>query len=193
MPKMDGMHFLQELKKNKVWAHIPVIMISAKSLEEEKLKAFAIGINDYIIKPFSKNELLARIKNILKTKQQWEQWLFKEKELIDETGETYDQNFLEKLEKLVLQNLSDETYKIADLAGQMGYSQRQLTRLVKKYTGLSPVQYILELRLQKAYAYIKSKQYSNLSDVRFKVGLNSASYFNKKFKARFGVYPRDLI
>ncbi len=193
MPKMDGMYFLQELKKNKVWAHIPVIMISAKSLEEEKLKAFAIGINDYIIKPFSKNELLARIKNILKTKQQWEQWLFKEKELIDETGETYDQNFLEKLEKLVLQNLSDETYKIADLAGQMGYSQRQLTRLVKKYTGLSPVQYILELRLQKAYAYIKSKQYSNLSDVRFKVGLNSASYFNKKFKARFGVYPRDLI
>ena len=193
MPKMDGMQFLQKLKKDKVLAHIPVIMISAKSLEEEKLKAFAIGINDYIIKPFSKNELLARVQNILKTKQQWEQWLFKEKELIDDTRETYAQNFLEKLEKLVLQNLSDETYKIADLAGQMGYSQRQLTRLVKKYTGLSPVQYILELRLQKAYAYIKSRQHSNLSDVRFKVGLNSASYFNKKFKQRFGVYPRDLI
>ena len=193
MPKMDGMTLLNELKKDEKLSHIPVIMITAKSLEEEKLKAFSLGINDYIIKPFSKNELLARVKNLLKVKSQWEQWLFKEKELLTETDESFDKRFFEKMEKIILENLHDENFKVSDLAIKMGYSQRQLTRVVKKHTGLSPIQYILELRLQKAYAYIKSKKFDNLSEVRYKVGLNSASYFNRKFKERFGVNPRDLM
>lgn len=193
MPKMDGMTLLNELKKDEKLSHIPVIMITAKSLEEEKLKAFSLGINDYIIKPFSKNELLARVKNLLKVKTQWEQWLFKEKELLSETDESFDKRFLEKMEKIILENLHDENFKVSDLARQIGYSQRQLTRVVKKHTGLSPVQYILELRLQKAYAYIKSKKFDNLSEIRYKVGLNSPSYFNRKFKERFGINPRDLM
>jgi len=193
MPKMDGMTFLKKLKENDSWANIPVIMITAKSLEENKIEAFDLGINDYIIKPFSKNELLARIKNLLKTKSDWEKWLFKEKKLIDTTDDTHEQKFIKKIKQIVLDHLSDENFKVSDLAAHIGYSQRQLTRLIKKYTGLSPVKFILELRLQKAYAYLKSGQFTNLTDVRFKIGLNSTSYFNKAFKQRFGIYPRELI
>ncbi|MFK5982010.1 MAG: helix-turn-helix domain-containing protein, partial [Flavobacteriaceae bacterium] len=170
----------------------PFILISAKTLEEDKVKGFQLGIDDYVVKPFNKNELIARIDNLLANKKSREQWKLQNKD-IEPVTDSSDIILLKKIEAEVISNISDESFKIAELASAVGYSQRQLTRILKQYTGMSPVKFILEIRLQKAYKLLQNKSFFTLSEVRYDVGITSSSYFNKKFKERFGINPSELI
>ncbi len=192
MPNIDGFQFREALNKNKKLKDIPFILISAKTLSEDKIKGFQLGIDDYIIKPFNKNELIARIDNLLKNKTEREKFVNTNKDLLSKE-EASDKVLLKKLEKIILDNISDETFKVEALAKELGYSQRQLTRIIKQYTGMSPVKFILEIRLQKAYANLQNKTFFSLSEVRYDVGITSSSYFNKKFKERFGFSPNELL
>lgn len=192
MPNMDGFQFREALNKDEKLKDIPFILISAKTLSEDKIKGFQLGIDDYIIKPFNKNELIARIDNLLKNKTEREKFVRTNKELLSKE-EASDKALLKKLEKIILDNISDETFKVEALAKELGYSQRQLTRIIKQYTGMSPVKFILEIRLQKAYANLQNKTFFSLSEVRYDVGITSSSYFNKKFKERFGFSANELL
>ncbi len=192
MPKIDGFKFKEALSENKRYKSIPFVFISAKSLEEDKLKGFDLGIDDYIVKPFNKNELLARVKNLIENKKSREQWSIENKDLLEESIVSFDKKIIDKAEKAVLDNLSNENYKVVDLALEIGYSQRQLTRFLKQYTGMSPVKFILEIRLQKAYVLLQQKAFLTLSEVKYEIGITSTSYFNKKFKERFGVLPNEV-
>ncbi len=192
MPNMDGFEFREAVNKDSKLRGIPFILISAKTLPEDKIRGFQLGIDDYIIKPFNKNELLARITGLIKHKEERDKWQKENKSLVS-LNEKSDKKLLQKIEKIILDNISNENYKIANLAKEVGYSQRQLTRLIKQYTGMSPVKFILEIRLQKAYANIQHNTFFTLSEVRYDVGIISASYFNKKFKERFGISPTELI
>ncbi len=192
MPLLDGFELRKKINDKLLLKDIPFILISAKTLTEYKIKGFKLGIDDYIIKPFNKNELLARIANLLNNKKARLKWQIDNKNLIENT-ESSDKKLLYKIENIVLENLSDDSFKINKLATEIGYSQRQLSRILKQYTGLSPVRFILEIRLQKAYQLLKNKTYFSLSEVRYDVGINSTSYFNSKFKERFGIMPSELI
>ena len=192
MPKIDGFQFREKLNENPAYRSIPFILISAKTLEDDKIRGFKLGIDDYIVKPFNKNELIARIDNLLAHKKSRDAWQRQNKSLVGDT-ESSDQKLLKTIENLVIENMSNEHYKINELAEGVNYSQRQLTRIMKQYCGMTPVQFILEIRLQKAYQLLQHKSFFTLSEVRYDVGITSSSYFNKKFKERFGINPSELL
>ncbi|RMG78111.1 MAG: response regulator [Bacteroidetes bacterium] len=195
MPEMDGFEFREALNQKKSGANIPFVMLTARSLESDKLRGFTLGVDDYITKPFSSKELLARIENLLRNKARREEWLkdMQGENPENDPPESAERQLLKQAEQIVLDNLDTSEFKVTDLARKMGYSQRQLTRIIKKLTGLSPVGFILEIRLQKARQFIERKQFLTVSEVRYEVGIESAAYFTTKFKERFGKSPKDML
>ncbi len=192
MPRLDGFQLREKLNENPKLKNIPFILISAKTLEEDIIKGFNLGIDDYVVKPFNKNELLARINNLLQNKFDRESWIQQHPEDVEEIDAAQKQ-LLDKIKAVVEENISDEEFKVTQLASVVGYSQRQLTRILKQHTGMSPVKFILEIRLQKAYWLLQNKVHFTLSEVRYDVGIPSSSYFNRKFKKRFGINPSELL
>ncbi|MGG8495738.1 response regulator [Tenacibaculum sp. TC6] len=190
MPKMNGIEFKKEIEKNSETKNIPFVMVTALGNEENKIEAFNIGVSDYIVKPFSKDELIARINCLLKNKEKREAWIQNEDE---KEVESFDEKKLKKLYKIVLKNLDKEDFNVVSLAEEVNFSQRQLERIIKKLTGLTPVKFILEIRLQEAYKKIKNKEEADVNNIRYSVGIKSASYFSVKFKQRFGVSPSELL
>ncbi len=192
MPRVDGYELREKLNQLPEKKDIPFILITAKSLEVDKLKGFQLGIHDYIVKPFNKNELLARVNNLIENNQAKKAWKAKNEDLFDK-NESHDQKLLENIQKVIVDNMTNEDFKVDDIAKTVGYSQRQLTRLLKQYTGMSPVKFILELRLQKAYQLLKDNAYPTLTEVKYDIGISSTPYFNRKFKERFGIKPSEFI
>lgn len=192
MPKMDGFQLREALNQSETFKNIPFILLSAKTLEDDKIRGFKLGIDDYIVKPFNKNELIARINNLLSNKLERQAYQIKNPELLS-TTESSDQKLLKKVEQFIMENIDNEEFKIQELAESVGYSQRQFTRILKQYTGFTPVKFILEIRLQKAYQHLQNKTFFTLSEVRYHVGISSSAYFNKKFRERFGINPSELL
>ena len=194
MPKMDGFVFRMKMNENPEWSNIPFILLTARSLKEDKLKGFKLGIDDYITKPFNTAEYIARITNLIKNKREREKWLNEkiEKSYGFVQEETFDDELIVKMEKIVLEHIDDPGFNVAVLAKEIGYSQRNLSRITRKLIGITPVNFILEIRLQKAYHLLKSHRFKTISEVRYEVGIDNASYFTKKFTERFGVRPGEV-
>ena len=192
MPNMDGFTFLEAVHNIKAFQKIPFILLTARALEEDKLKGLHLGVDDYLTKPFNTKELIARIQNLLKNKEIRAQYEI-EAESIPEKEANFEEKLIKKAELLVLQNLSDTNYRIADFAKGLAYSPRQLERIFKRTTGLSPVGFIREVRLQKAYELLEKRQFASVGEVRFEVGIENASYFTRKFQERFGKNPKELM
>jgi len=194
MPRMDGFRLKEKINELDQIHKIPFIFLTAKALKEDKLKGLSLGVDDYITKPFNKNEYLVRIHNLLKNKKMREKWIKESEGLFtSEEKDSTDLKTIKEAEKIVLKNMSNPSFKIIDLAKELNSNQRQLSRVVKKLSGLPLVGFILEIRLQKAYHLLKLKQYHTVSEVRYEVGIESASYFTNKFKHRFGLNPTDIL
>ena len=192
MPEMNGMEFRKEMKKSAENENTPFILVTALGYEENKVEAFNVGVDDYIVKPFSKNELIARINCLLENKEKRESWI-KQVNKIEKEVETFEEKNLKRLQEIVIENIDKENFSVSLLADEVNFSQRQLERIIKKLTGLTPVKFILEIRLQEAYKKIKNKEEADINNVRYSVGIKSASYFSVKFKQRFGVSPSELL
>ena len=193
MPKMDGFEFREKLLKLEKQTFIPFIFLTAKDYLDDKLKGFNMAIDDYITKPFVKSELLARIHNILEKKLQRDKHQKDQLNFLDKNNLSAKDQLLELIQRTIIENISNEEFKVTDLAREVGYSPRQLSRILQKMIGLSPVQYILEIRLQRAYKALIEKEFFTLSEVRYHVGIASRPYFNEKFKGRFGMLPSELF
>ncbi len=191
MPGIDGFELKKKLNKTKNRKNTPFIFITAKSRLSDRLDGFNLGVDDYITKPFVKEELVTRIMRVLANKQSRDRWAAENPDDIIETGS--EGQLLAKIKTVIRQNLHNEHFKVADLAFEVSYSTRQLSRLIKKKTGLTPLQFIQEIRLQKAYSYLSEKQFATISEVRNKVGMPGASNFNKKFFERFGIKPSEVL
>ena len=192
MPEMNGFEFREKVNEDPRWKDVPFIMLTARIMEEDRLKGFQLGIDDYITKPFSSTEILVRINNLLKNRIARNQYAQDTSQTKDHETNV-DSDWLARAEELVLKNLDNPDYDVPGLAKDLTYSKRQLGRKLKKLTGLSPVSFILEIRLQKAYRMIQERRFGTINEVRHDVGISSASYFSRKFKERFGVSPGDLI
>lgn len=190
MPNMDGFEFLDKVRNSNVTNPIPFIILSAKSLEEDKLKGFRLGVDDYITKPFKANEILARVDNLLLNKIKRNKY-----KIEDNQSEEIivDDRIIQEARKIIELNMQNSLFKVSDLAKHLNYSQRQIERILKKKTGMSPNVFIRELRLIKAYALIEAGLFDTVSEVRYSVGFDNASYFSKKFYERFGISPNDLL
>lgn len=195
MPVMDGLEFTQNLKTHTATSHIPVIMLTAKNLEEHRAEGYEHGADSYITKPFHSKVLLARIENLLKQRKLLKH-LFQgsqeaEQEIADSHLEDRDKQFLKQLHAIILKNLSDSEFGVEDIGKQIGLSRVQLYRKVKAMTGSSVVDLLRKARLAKAKRLLESRSMS-VSEVAYDVGFSAPSYFTKCFKDEYGMLPGDV-
>ena len=195
MPVMDGLEFTQNLKTHTATSHIPVIMLTAKNLEEHRAEGYEHGADSYITKPFHSKVLLARIENLLKQrkllKHLFQGTLEAELEIADSHLEDRDKQFLKQLHAIIQKNLSDSEFGVEDIGKQIGLSRVQLYRKVKAMTGSSVVDLLRKARLAKAKRLLESRSMS-VSEVAYDVGFSAPSYFTKCFKDEYGMLPGDV-
>ena len=195
MPVMDGLELTEQLKTNTATSHIPVIMLTAKNLEEHRAEGYEHGADSYITKPFHSKVLLARIENLLRQRQLLKH-LYQgtqeaEKEISESHLEDRDKQFLKQLQTIIQQNLSDSEFGVEDMGQQIGLSRVQLYRKVKAMTGSSVVDLLRKARLAKARRLLETRSMS-VSEVAYEVGFSAPSYFTKCFKEEYGMLPGDV-
>ncbi len=203
MPEMDGIQFLSTVKQDPRFQHLPCVLLTARSSSEDRITGFRIGIDDYITKPFSPEELIVRLQNLLLNAQNRQkivsemhnnighdnteitEWIIKP---IEEHSEE-ELIWLQQVEELVLEHYVNSDFSVEWLAAQLHISARQLQRQLQKLTGLTPRKYITEIRMQQARALLEQKKYSTVAQVMYAVGFQSSSYFAQKYRERFGITP----
>ncbi len=192
MPELDGLSLLQIIKSTEQWASTPVIMLTALATEDDRINALTIGVDDYLIKPFSPNELVVRSLNLIENYHKKQKWLSKNKE-IPTTYTSANQEWIKKIEGLIKDNIDSKQLNIGFLADELYISDRQLYRKVKSITGLTPNKYILEIKLQVAKKLLEQKVYYTISEVAYAIGFETSSYFSKVYEKRFGKRPGDYF
>ncbi|WP_162820072.1 ATP-binding protein [Kordia sp. SMS9] len=191
MPVLDGCELKSALDKVDGYETVPFLVMTASAEEYLENNKAALGINDYLTKPFKAIELITRINYHLDTNIYRQQLQSTDDEKIEYNGAYAD--FMEKINTVIQKNMSNSDFTIQDLAASCGYSYKQFRQIVQEKTGMKSVQIILEVRLRKAYDLIVNNNYENISEILYAVGLNSRSYFNKVFVKRFGLKPSELI
>ena len=195
MPVMDGLELTERLKTNTATSHIPVIMLTAKNLEEHRAEGYEHGADSYITKPFHSKVLLARIENLLRQRQLLKNLYQGAKEAEKEISEAHledrDKQFLKQLQAIIQKNLSDSEFGVEDMGQQIGLSRVQLYRKVKAMTGSSVVDLLRKARLAKARRLLETRSMS-VSEVAYEVGFSAPSYFTKCFKEEYGMLPGDV-
>jgi len=209
MPHMDGFEFLEKLKSHPEWKRLPVILLTAKATTEHKIRALRIGVDDYMYKPFSTAELLARVQNLLHHYENRNEVPFVETTpIIQNDSNTqlndpeatyknyiseYDLNWLEKAETICKSNISNTLFSLPDLADKLALSERQLHRRINALTGLTPNKYIREIKLQFARELLEAGRFKTVAEVAYHVAFEKPDYFSKLFSERFGVKPSELL
>lgn len=196
MPVMDGLEFTKRLKSNTATSHIPVIMLTAKNLDEQRAEGYEYGVDSYITKPFHSKVLLSRIENLLKQRQMlmnlYRDNKQSDEQMIDQSlMEDCDKQFMKRLHGIIHENLSDSEYSVEDLGREIGLSRVQLYRKVKAMTGCSVVDLLRKARLAKAKRLLEGRGMS-VSEVAYHVGFTSPSYFAKCFKNEYGILPGEV-
>ena len=195
MPIMDGLEFTERLKTHVATSHIPVIMLTAKNLEEHRAEGYDHGADSYITKPFHAKVLLARIDNLLKQrcllKNIFQKHSLPETEIEESSMDDKDKAFIKKLHEIIQSNLSNSDCSVEDIGRKVGLSRVQLYRKVKALTGTSVVDLLRKARLAKAHRLLESNG-KNISEVAYEVGFTSPSYFTKCFKEEFGILPGEV-
>ena len=196
MPVMDGLEFTQQLKTNTATSHIPVIMLTAKNLEEHRAEGYEQGADSYITKPFHSKVLLARVENLLHQRAHLRQ-LFaqgaaegKETEEVSRLDDR-DKAFVKQLHDIIKSHMGNSDFGVEDIGVEIGLSRVQLYRKVKAITGSSVVDLLRKARLAKARRLLEANS-MNISEVAYEVGFSSPSYFTKCFKDEYGMLPGDV-
>ncbi|MBR1808726.1 MAG: response regulator [Paludibacteraceae bacterium] len=194
MPNMDGLELTNHIKSEEPTSHIPVILLTAKEAIESRLEAMYCGADDYITKPFSAQYLKARVNNILKQRQRLRDSyrsnlltlqaspLTKEK--------TPDEVFLAKLLDFMEKNMDNNELVVEDMVSDMAMGRTVFFNKLKNLTGLSPVEFIREVRIKRAAQLLETGAY-NVTEVTYMVGMNDSRYFSKCFKAVYGMTPTE--
>ncbi len=194
MPEMDGLAFLKHVRAMDKTKDIPLLMLTARSAEEDKLEAFTLGVDDYQLKPFSVEELKARLKNLLRNAENRRTADQEQDNLTPvENSLPLKDEWLESLRRSTEESIHRVDFNISTIAETIGLSERQLQRNLKKTTGLTPVVFVKEIRLQMARGYLEKRTYMQVKDVAQAVGFTSTPYFSKQFYERFGKRPSEYL
>jgi DNA-binding response OmpR family regulator len=194
MPGMNGMEVCRQLKEDRRTRHIPVIMLTARATNQDKLGGLSTGADDYMIKPFDIQELKYKTRNQLQQLERLQERYLKAFLLNDPSAEitSRDEVFLSGLLEVVSKNLEDPSFSVLELSRQMGVSRTQLFRKLKALTGQQPNEFIRSIRMKKAYELLK-KGSSNVSEIAYDLGFNSLSYFSRCFKEVYHITPTEYM
>ena len=191
MPVMDGLAFCQQLKTDKAISHIPVILLTARSLDEQRAEGYEHGADAYLSKPFSLRLLLSRIDNLIESRKKLNQTWSKgvEDDEIGNISNEIDKSFLKQLRKIIQENLANSDLSVEQIGDEIGLSRVQLYRKVKALTGYSPVEIVRKARLTRARHLLQTTE-RTVSEVAYAVGFSTPSYFSKCYKEEFGENPK---
>ncbi len=203
MPVMNGIEFCTQLKSNTAICHIPVILLTAKSLEEHKIEGYGHGADSYITKPFSSKILMAKIDSLLRNRTILSNLFGSNNNTAgskngytptDDNGDSrlndIDRDFISRLQSIIKENMADSDFGVESIGGKIGLSRVQLYRKVKAITGTSVVDLLRRARLQQADKLLKETGKS-ISEIAYEVGFSSPSYFTKCYKDEYGILPGE--
>lgn len=192
MPRMDGIEMCSLLKTDLRTSHIPVIMLTAKSTRDNRLEGLETGADDYISKPFDLKEVVARINNLVeqrkKLKEKFSQTISLETH--DVFVSSMDQKFLTQVLEVIENHMSSEKFDVGELCRELNISRSTLSRKLNALTGLSPLEFIRNSRLQRA-ASLLNQQFGNITQVAMEVGFSNPSYFTRMFRKTYKVSPSE--
>ena len=191
MPVMDGLQFCNEIKSSIETCHIPFVILTAKSGDENKMEGYEYGAEAYVEKPFNPTILQQRVKNLLKMQQQLSKRMrnnlttsFTEEPDIC----VHDKKLLESIHNYVIEHI-DKSFSVTDITETVGISRTLLHTKLKKLVGLSATEYITKIRLEHSLKLINEGR--NVSEVAYMVGFTSPNYFSRCFKKAFSISPRE--
>ncbi len=190
MSGMDGLECCKHLKSDSLTCHIPVILLTAKTLDEHRAEGYAYGADAYLTKPFNGNVLKARIKNLI-TNRKLMKIVFgndAQQEPIEAVAQSAESQFVEKFRTIIQGNLGNSDLNVETISHEMGISRAQLYRKIKSITGISPNDIIREARMKRADRLLETTDKS-VSEIAYEVGFSSPSYFTKCYREFFGRTP----
>ncbi|MCZ6817899.1 MAG: ATP-binding protein, partial [Calditrichaeota bacterium] len=193
MPKLDGNQLCEALKTNVKTSHIPIILLTAKAGEEDKLAGLKTGADDYLTKPFSAKELQVRVRNLIAQRRKLRARFVREGILQprEVAVTSMDEEFLHRLMNEIEEQLAEEDFGVEQLSLKVNMSARQLHRKVHALTARSPVELIRTVRLQRARQLLEQKT-GSISEIAYQVGFSNLSYFARMFKEAFGKLPSEI-
>ena len=190
MPRMDGYALCRAIKEDEALSHIPVVLLTAKASEQSKLEGLELGADDYLYKPFSMEELLVRVENLIEVRRRLRA-RFSAEVLVhpsDVAVPSAEAAFLEQVRQVVEAHLADANFSIDWLADEVGMSRRHLNRKLRALTKLSASGYVRTMRLERA-AQLLEQHYGTVAEVAYQVGFKNADHFSRVFHQVFGVPP----
>nr|WP_177188504.1 hybrid sensor histidine kinase/response regulator transcription factor [Algoriphagus hitonicola] len=193
MPELDGLELCKTLKSDEKTSHIPIILLTAKSEEEQILKGLEVGADDYMIKPFSTRKLLLRMGKLIELRNNLRVRYSGKNEILPSeiAVSTTDERFLQKVQEIVDSDLLDSNFSVDDFSRKLGMSRMQLHRKLTALTGLSTTAFIRDQRLRKALQKLE-KTDDTVAEIAYSVGFSSPSHFNKWFKEIYQVTPSEF-
>ena len=193
MPKVSGYEVSETLKNDERTSHIPIVILTAKSGVDNRIKGIETGADAYLAKPFDQRELLAVIENLLSVRNQLRLhysntylW-FKKIEALP----SIEQNFIAKIRQAIENHLNEEGYSTDQLAADIGLSRTQLHRKLKGLAGQAPGELIRNVRMQYAHDLLE-RRVATVAEVAYKVGFSSPASFSASFSRHFGIAPSKL-
>jgi len=194
MPYMNGIELCKKLKTDKRTNHIPIILLTAITAQEEQIKGLETGANDYLTKPFNFEILNAKIRNLLDLNQKLRDTYTKQIKVQSPEIqiESHSDRLLNKVMLYIEENLNNSKLSVEDLSKHIGMSRGSLYHKILELTGQSPIEYIRSVKLEKAVMLLE-KSDLNVSQIAYMVGFATPNYFAKSFKAKYNMQPSEYI
>jgi len=188
MPRRNGFEVCEILKKDERTSHIPIILLTAKATQEDRLTGLQTGADAYLIKPFDKQELYIRLQQLVALRRKLQKRY--RHGLLTQTAISPDDRFINKLQKFIEENLDDEQLDVTVICQHVGLSRMQVHRKLKALTQKTTTQFVRSVRMQHARQLLK-KTDLQIAEIAFRVGYSDPSYFSRQFSEEFGHPPSD--
>lgn len=190
MPVMDGLELCKMIKNDIRTSHIPIMMITAKGMEIDKIKGIDSGADVYLQKPFNMDVLKSHLKQLINSRKILFKKYFNGIDFSENTT-SLDQEFMLNVLSYINNNINDNNLNVENLADELLLSRSKLYRKIKALTGLTANEFIRNIRLEKSKDFIENSEFS-ISEICYKVGFSSPSYFTKCFKLQYGLLPKEI-
>lgn len=199
MPKLNGIQLTRQLKADIRTSHIPIILLTAKSADEDKEEGYDSGADSYLTKPFTAKLLSSRIQNLLTSRRRLAEYITRHPGTTEDIPAVapafklgrLDQEFLDKLNGIIRDNIMSQDIDLPFVTDKMAMSHSSFYRKVKALTGMTAKEYIRKIRLQHSYQLLESGEY-NVSEAAMLTGFNQLAHFREIFKKEFGILPSEV-